>query len=69
MGEIKAMAAKEDFDPVIKNKGDLCKALVHAADIGNPARPFAFSKIWAMKVLAEFFNQVCLLSILVMMCV
>ena len=41
MGEIKAMPAKDDFSTSgPKYKPDLMKALVHAADIGNPARPF-----------------------------
>jgi hypothetical protein len=34
------------------------KALVHAADIGNPARPFYLAKDWALKILSEFFAQV-----------
>jgi hypothetical protein len=34
------------------------KSLVHAADIGNPARPFEICKLWSMKVLSEFFAQV-----------
>jgi hypothetical protein len=55
MGEIKGMAAKEDFDPAGKYKPDIMKALVHAADIGNPSRPFEIGKIWAIKILAEFF--------------
>lgn len=33
------------------------KALVHASDIGNPARPFDICKIWALKILSEFFAQ------------
>lgn len=58
MGEIKAMPAKEDFDPSgPKYKPDLIKALVHAADIGNPARPFELCKIWAFKIIKEFFAQ------------
>ena len=51
MGEIKAMPAKEDFDMSGKYKPDIMKALVHAADIGNPARPFELCKIWALKIL------------------
>jgi len=31
--------------------------LVHAADIGNPARPFSICKEWTFKVLKEFFAQ------------
>ena len=37
------------------------KALVHASDVGNPARPFETCKMWALKILREFFNQVLLL--------
>jgi hypothetical protein len=44
MGEIKAMPAKDDFEPAGKHKGELMKALVHAADIGNPARPYEICK-------------------------
>ena len=56
LGEIKQMPSKEDFklsNP--KYKPDIMKALVHAADIGNPARSFDICKLWALKVLQEFF--------------
>jgi hypothetical protein len=56
MGDIKAMPNKEDFDPVHKYKPDIMKALVHAADIGNPARPYELCKLWALKILQEFFQ-------------
>ena len=49
------MPFKDDFDPVGKHKPDLMKALVHAADIGNPARPYEICKIWSLKCLSEFF--------------
>lgn len=58
MGEIKAMPIKDDFEPNGKNKADLMKALVHAADIGNASRPYDISKEWAMRCLSEFFAQV-----------
>ena len=58
MNDLKAMPNKEDYDPSNKNKPDLLKALVHAADIGNPARPFEICKIWAYKIISEFFYQV-----------
>lgn len=52
MGEIKALPSKEDFNLTSpKYKPDIMKALVHAADIGNPARPYDISKIWSFKVL------------------
>ena len=49
------MITKDDFDPINKNKPDIMKAMVHAADIGNPARPFDICKMWALKILSEFF--------------
>ena len=55
LADIKAMPNKEDYDPRGKHKPDIMKALVHAADIGNPCRPFEISKLWAYKVLSEFF--------------
>lgn len=55
-GEIKALPTKPDYDPTNKHKGDLMKAMVHGADIGNPSRPFEICKIWTMKVLSEFFS-------------
>ena len=57
MGELKALPTKEDFEPDGKHKPDIMKALVHAADIGNPSRPFDICKEWALKILAEFFQQ------------
>ena len=53
--DINQMPFKDDFDPVGKHKPDLMKALVHAADIGNPARPYEICKIWSLKCLSEFF--------------
>lgn len=55
MGELIALPNKEDYDPIKKHKPDLMKALVHAADIGNPARPYEICKTWAIKILSEFF--------------
>lgn len=57
MADIKAMPSKEDYDPRGKYKPDILKALVHAADIGNPARPYDICKIWSLKILSEFFAQ------------
>jgi hypothetical protein len=56
MGELKALPAKDDFDPVGKHKPDLMKAMVHAADVGNPSRPFKIYEIWAHQILSEFFS-------------
>lgn len=58
MGELKALPNKEDYDITAKYKPDIMKALVHAADIGNPSRPFSICKDWAFKILSEFFAQV-----------
>jgi hypothetical protein len=33
----------------------MMKALVHAADIGNPSRPYHICEEWAFKILSEFF--------------
>lgn len=55
MGELKSLPGKEDFDPVNKHKPDILKAIVHAADIGNPSRPFAIYEKWANRILSEFF--------------
>lgn len=63
MNEIKSLPNKEDYDPTNKYKPDIMKALVHAADIGNPSRPFEICKQWTMKVLAEFFAQVTYMSV------
>lgn len=53
--EIKDMNMVDNFDPAGKQKPDIMKALVHAADVGNPARPFDLCQIWAIKILSEFF--------------
>lgn len=55
MNELKSHATKDDFEPEGKHKPDIMKALVHAADIGNPARPFEICKLWALKIVSEFF--------------
>ena len=31
--------------------------MVHAVDIGNPARKFEIAKLWAQKIVTEFFEQ------------
>eukprot|EP00349_Pseudokeronopsis_sp_Brazil_P002326 CAMPEP_0202972114 /NCGR_PEP_ID=MMETSP1396-20130829/33502_1 /ASSEMBLY_ACC=CAM_ASM_000872 /TAXON_ID= /ORGANISM="Pseudokeronopsis sp., Strain Brazil" /LENGTH=215 /DNA_ID=CAMNT_0049702179 /DNA_START=1064 /DNA_END=1711 /DNA_ORIENTATION=- len=53
--ELKGLPGKEDYDIAGKHKPDVMKALVHAADIGNPARPFDLCKEWALRILSEFF--------------
>lgn len=45
MGELKNLPSKDDFDTMsAKYKPDIMKAMVHASDIGNPARPFEICK-------------------------
>lgn len=56
MNDLKAMLTKDDYDPAGKYKPDILRALLHAADIGNPARPWEISKLWALKILGEFFD-------------
>ncbi len=55
LNEIKGMNMLDNFDAAGKQKPDIFKALVHAADIGNPSRPFDLCKMWAYKILSEFF--------------
>lgn len=55
MGELKGLYGKEDYDPTSRHKPEIMKALVHAADIGNPARPYDICKLWALKIVGEFF--------------
>lgn len=58
-GELKAIAElpAEEREMDGKNKAYLMKALVHAADIGNPTRPFEISRKWAENIVSEFFDQ------------
>jgi cAMP-specific phosphodiesterase 4/calcium/calmodulin-dependent 3',5'-cyclic nucleotide phosphodiesterase len=35
----------------------MLKAVVHAADIGNPTREFKVAEIWSKKIVQEFFYQ------------
>ncbi len=53
MGDLPEDQRKLDSD----NKLTLVKALVHAADICNSARPFRLAKIWSENLFSEFFNQ------------
>lgn len=47
MQDLKALVAAEDKELGSKNKQCLIKAMVHAVDIGNPARKFEIAKLWA----------------------
>ena len=57
--EVKSIAElpKADRQMGEKNKAYLIKALVHAADIGNPTRPFEIAKKWGANIVKEFFHQ------------
>ena len=44
VGDLKSFAESDEFRPAGKHKIDLFKALLHAADIGNPTRPFQTAK-------------------------
>ena len=59
LNEVKAIAAlpEEERQMGEKNKAYLLKALVHAADIGNPTRPFDIAKKWGVNIVKEFFHQ------------
>jgi cAMP-specific phosphodiesterase 4 len=57
IGELKGLLTKDDYDPKDKHKPEIMKALVHAADVGNPSRPYNICKEWALKILSEFFQQ------------
>ena len=48
---------EEERDLAGKNKPVVLKALVHAADIGNPTREFNVAKEWAQQLFKEFFGQ------------
>ena len=56
--EIKAIADLPEQERQMgeKNKAYLFKALVHAADIGNPTRPFEIAKKWGINIVKEFFS-------------
>lgn len=55
MNDLKGLVGNEAFEPSGKHKPDLMKSLVHASDIGNPARPYELYKLWTLKILSEFF--------------
>jgi hypothetical protein len=49
----------EDPDPVtnFNLKQEFLNVLIHAADISNPTKPLDIYKVWAQKVVDEFFRQ------------
>jgi len=57
--EMKAIAELPEADRKLDsdNKASVLKAVVHATDIGNPARKFGIAKQWARQVVKEFFDQ------------
>ena len=52
-----AKAASEERDLAGKNKQTLLRAVVHAADISNPTKPFDISVQWSERIIKEFFSQ------------
>ena len=40
-----------------KNKQTLLRAVVHAADISNPTKPFNIAMKWSERIIKEFFAQ------------
>ena len=59
IGDVKNIASlpSEERELGAKNKAYMLKALVHAADIGNPTRPFDVAKKWGINIVKEFFHQ------------
>jgi cAMP-specific phosphodiesterase 4 len=59
LADVKAIAELPEAERQMgdKNKAYLLKALVHAADIGNPTRPFEIAKKWGINIVKEFFHQ------------
>lgn len=49
-GEMKSISELPEEERLLdtKNKATFLKALVHAADIGNPTRPFSIAKPWGI---------------------
>ena len=48
--EMKAISELPEEERLLdtKNKNTFLKALVHAADVGNPTRPFSIAKPWGV---------------------
>lgn len=57
LADLKGYVNLENFNSKTTHKGDIMKALVHAADIGNPSRKFNICKKWALCIMSEFFKQ------------
>lgn len=59
LNEVKGIVALPESEREMgqKNKAYLLKALVHAADIGNPTRPFDIARKWGVNIVKEFFHQ------------
>ena len=55
IAELNGLPYKDDFDIKGKHKPDIMKSLVHAADVGNPSRPYDICKLWSLRILSEFF--------------
>lgn len=57
--ELKAISELPENERALdsKNKSLVLKAMVHAADIGNPTRTFDISFKWARQIVREFYHQ------------
>lgn len=40
----------------------VCRMLIKCADIANPTREWELCEKWAMRIVEEYFDQVCLIS-------
>eukprot|EP00937_MAST-01D_sp_MAST-1D-sp2_P001500 g1500.t1 len=54
---LKAQLEEKSIEELKQQNELLAQALVHAADISNPTKPFEISKRWSDKLLVEFFAQ------------
>ncbi|EGR29338.1 hypothetical protein IMG5_158060 [Ichthyophthirius multifiliis] len=54
---LKGRQQAQDFNPKNKDKDICMNALLHAADISNPYKPWDICKVWTQKVMQEFWNQ------------
>lgn len=57
LGKLKGRLGSKEFDPVNSDKNMCLEALLHAADISNPFKPYEIYEKWTHRVLDEFFNQ------------
>jgi len=55
IAKLKGRLAAE-FDPKEKDKVLCMEAILHAADVSNPIKPFKIYEKWATRVLNEFWD-------------